>query len=203
MPGMSTEEAYTLCTWKLRESREELADLCTSQGIDCTITNGIKSDKRAGEMLAEMLLLRRFFGKNVTLCHTKEGAPYIKEVPMHISITHSHDIVCIAFSQHSPIGIDIEFNSEKTVKVRNKFLNKEELSLFPETDMLKNKQAWCSKEAIYKAAKAKGIDLKEDIRIDKDLTAGIFIHNGTEKRYKLRHHPHIDGYMITVAIPID
>lgn len=191
---------YILKSWDLTETREELTELCKERDIDFTHTIEVKSDKRAREMLAELLLIHEFSDGKATLSHTADGAPRLAGLDCHISITHSRDIVCVAFSRHCPIGIDIEFDSAKIIRVRHKFLNSEEMKMFPEDDSLLNHLAWCAKEAIYKAASTKGIDLREDIRLNKNISKGTFHHNGTITNYLLTH-PAGDRFSCTLAIP--
>lgn len=205
MSGNSTiQDTPILRIWKITESREELMQQCFSQNINCSHITEIKSDKRACEMLAELLLIKEFFGnESAELCHTEEGAPFIKDSQVHISITHSRDIVCLGVSYSCPIGIDLEFGTEKIIRVRQKFLNEEELVFFPEDDTLRNRMAWSAKEAVYKAASVKGIDLKEYIRLNKELSLATFRNNGKEKHFTLTHQFFYDmGLVVAIARPL-
>lgn len=190
---------YSLHWWIITESREELLERCNQKGIDCTNITKVKSDKRACEILAERLIIHQALGSNALLCHTEEGAPYIKDNPIHISITHSQNIVCIALSQYCPLGIDIELGIDKILRVRDKFLNNGEQEHIADNDSAKSRLAWCAKEAIYKAASVKGIDFKEDITLNDDISSGIFRHNGTATVYNLYHTCIEDKYLATIA----
>lgn len=178
--------SLTLRFWHITESRDELTALCRERGIDCTHITEVKSNKRACEMLAELLLIQDF-DKKWVLAHDENGAPYIKgKEQTFISITHSDDIMCVATAL-LPFGIDIELNTEKILRVRERFLNTEELTFFPDDDRLHHMMAWTAKEAMYKASSTKGIDFRNDIRLAPDLRSGMITHDDETKHYDIRH----------------
>lgn len=203
MSNIEDLDTYILHTWRITESREELMALCHDKQIACDHIAKVKSDKRACEMLAELLLLKSFSGnESPVLCHTEDGAPYIKDSKAHISITHSKDLVCIGISLSRPIGIDIETNPDKILRVRSKFLSDEELEYIPENDRLKNQLAWSAKEAIYKAASISGLSIKDDIRLNELITGGTVTHNGKTTAYSVVNEFHYDdNYIVSVTRP--
>lgn len=203
MPGIKTYDDYTLYTWNITESRDTLINLCKSLNIDCSHTFTIRNDRRACEMLAELLLINQITGDNsITLCHTDNGVPYIKNLNAHISITHSGNIVCIAVSQSCPIGIDIENNIEKIIKVRHKFLSDEEREYIPKSNILKNHMAWTAKEAVYKVAMINELSLKEHITLNEEISLASVSFNGKCELYRITHEYNEDNsFFITVAKP--
>lgn len=203
MPGIKKYDDYTLYTWKITESRNTLIGLCQSKNLNCSHIHAIKSDKRACEMLAEVLLIHEITGNNTTeLHHDEDGAPYINNYKAHISITHSDKIVCIAVSQSCPIGIDIETNVDKIIKVRHKFLSNEELKYIPESDISKNHMAWTAKEAVFKVARIKELSLKDNITLNEDISIASVSFSEKSKTYDITHEYSEDnGFFITVAKP--
>lgn len=198
-----------LHVWKLCETRNELLSICTGNSINTTIADGIKSDKRAIEVLAEACLIKHIFGSKAQLSHTQEGAPFIHGIETSLSISHSQRFVCIATNSSHRIGIDIESPTDKILRVRNKFLNFDEQAHIAPADMMSSLIAWTSKEAIYKAASIKGIDFKEDIRLHNISQAtsddniiinqGKLIHASEIKHYDL-YSMTIESDMLTLAI---
>lgn len=203
MPGIKKYDDYTLYTWEITETRDTLVGLCLSKNINCSHIHAIKSDKRACEMLAELLLINEITGNNATeLFHDEDGAPYISNYKAHISITHSDKIVCIAISQSHPIGIDIETNVDKIIKVRHKFLSDEELRYIPENDLLKNHMAWSAKEAVFKVAKIKELSLKDNITLNSEISLATVSFKDKSTAYYITHEYNDDNcFFTTVARP--
>ena len=72
------------------------------------------------------------------------------------------------FSRRAAMGVDAESaDREQVLKVRDRFLNEEELNLVPASDLRANILAWTSKEACYKAMLEEGLDFREGIRIER------------------------------------
>ena len=198
MPRGITLPKYRIYECRTTSGKDALIEMCRAKGVECDRVAGVKSEKRACEILAELLLVDEAFGADALLCHKENGAPYIKDNSACISISHSQDIVCLAVSHDSVIGIDVEFNSEKIVRVRSKFLNEKEQSFISEEDLAKNNLAWCAKEAVYKAALIEGVDLKDGITINDTISQGMLNHNGVTMNFDIEHHS-LDGYVVTVA----
>lgn len=132
-----------------------------------------RSEARAAEREAEKSLIHKVFGSTAILEHTSDGAPYVTNQSGMIlrpagliSISHTRGIVCMAVSDGFTIGIDVERVTERTVRVRHKFLSDLEISQIPETDPVTNTIAWTAKEAAYKAALTPGLSMKDDIQMD-------------------------------------
>ena len=171
----------TVYFWKIEETRKELVDLCNKVGVDVSHTTEIKSTQRACEKLATLLTIALTLGNKTQLCHTDEGAPFIKNSKMHISISHSAHMVAVAFSPN-PIGIDIEHKAEQVLRVREKFLNNRELALIGNKD--------------------KGIDFKNDIYQDTRVKSVFRATDGQKKvPYKVEHYQYDENFMIAIATP--
>lgn len=110
--------------------------------------------------------------------HFENGAPFLEGYPGRISITHTRNFFAIAmlpktpevnlgvFTPRASMGIDAEsLDRQQVIKIRNKFLSEEELTVIPDDNLEKNIQAWTAKEALYKSAFFPGLDFKNNIRI--------------------------------------
>ena len=135
MPERVILPEYCIYDQNTSIGKDALLKMCREKGIECDRVANVKSTKRACEILAELLLVNEAFGPEAELCHNENGAPYIKNNPADISISHSRYIVCLAVSLSKTIGIDVEFNSEKIVRVRSRFLSSRELLFIPEDDL--------------------------------------------------------------------
>lgn len=109
--------------------------------------------------------------------YTVSGKPLLKSLPeTHISISHSRHYAAFMISRQACTGIDIEEYSERILRIRSRFMNKEEESKLrqhfvredypPKTELIALFLHWCSKEAMYKALDIPGIDFKQDLKID-------------------------------------
>lgn len=110
--------------------------------------------------------------------HFQSGAPFLGGENCRISITHSGRFLAIAtlpstpevdladFSERAAMGIDAEsMEREQVLKVRERFLSKEELNLIPADNLVANVQAWTCKEALLKAAMKASLDIRQEIGI--------------------------------------
>ncbi len=91
--------------------------------------------------------------------------PYLKDEIYHFSISHCGNFAAAIVSKTQRVGIDIEIFTDKVLKIKDKFLNKEEV-LFVEKYKL-NKALlttlWCAKEAAFKWYSFGKVDFKNNI----------------------------------------
>ena len=140
-----------ILVWRISESLEELVKLC-----DNTDSSHLKNKKRKKEFLACRILLS-CFNKNLRISYSKNGSPNLNN-HQHVSISHSGDLACIIISEKE-IGVDIEKISDKTLKIKEKFINSHHLRLHKEESTI----IWCIKEAVFKFHKIGNLDFKKDI----------------------------------------
>lgn len=96
-----------------------------------------------------MKLLASYFGHNIEIAHTENGAPYIPGINRFISISHCSVAVAVAIS-NAPVGIDIEsLRYLRMQRVASKFIDAVSLdSDIGSPTMLA--ASWSAKEAVYK-----------------------------------------------------
>lgn len=110
--------------------------------------------------------------------HFPSGAPFLEGSDERISISHTKGLLVVAtlprtpeitlntFNPRSAMGIDAErADREQVLKLRERFLNKEELAMIDAESVEANITAWTVKEALYKAALTPGLDIRESIII--------------------------------------
>lgn len=112
--------------------------------------------------------------------HFQNGAPFLYGDESRISITHCDGLLAVAtlpptpevelgiYSDRAALGIDAE-RADRTqiLRIRDRFLNEEELDMAAADDVAANIQLWTIKEAAYKACLTDGLDFRRDILIRK------------------------------------
>ena len=147
------ENNNTILVWEISEPLENLISL--TYNTDCS---HLKSDKRKKEFLACRILLNHF-DENLKISYSKNGSPNLSN-HQYISISHSDDLVCIIISDKK-VGMDIEQISEKSLLLKEKFINSHHTKLNKEKSTL----IWCIKEAVFKFHKIGNVDFIKDISV--------------------------------------
>lgn len=177
--------------WKIDESFDEL-----SKNIELTQkcqkrVNGMKSDlHRRGFMSVRHLLAEAGY-TDFDLYYSDSGKPHLKD-GKHISITHSFTFSGIIVSDDIPVGIDIEKQRDKIVKIAHKFTPIEEYRTIANHDALVQKLTivWGAKESLYKIYNQEGLSFLKNIVVNdfsfdtKEIRASINYKNDI-KHYKL------------------
>ena len=145
------ENNNAILVWGNSEPLEKLISLTSN-----TDFSHLKSDKRKKEFLTSRILLN-YFNKDLKISYSKNGSPNLSN-HQYISISHSGDLVCIIISDKK-IGIDIEKISNKSLRMKEKFINSHHTKLNKEKSTI----IWCIKEAVFKFHKIGNIDFKKDI----------------------------------------
>lgn len=118
--------------------------------------DSFKSTKRQLEYYHTRLLWQSF-SQNEYISYFDSGKPKLSNA--HISISHSQQIVAIAFSPTKNVGLDIEQESPIIEKIKGKYLHEnEDFSSLGELTKI-----WTIKEAIYKLVDSKRLFFKEHI----------------------------------------
>jgi len=102
------------------------------------------------------------------------GKPHLKD-GKKISITHSNHFTGIIVSSSNAVGIDIERNREKILRIAHKFTPIKEYKTIANTDALIRKLTivWGCKESLYKIYEQEGLSFLNHIIInDFDLSDG-------------------------------
>lgn len=152
--------------WKIEESFETLSD-----GVELTehCTNRVDNMKsemhrRAFMSIRHLMALEGFTDKD--LYYDENGKPHLTG-DKHISITHSFHFSAIIISD-AEVGIDIEKQRNKILRIAHKFTPIEEYRTIANEDAMMRKLTivWCAKECIYKSFAEKGVSFLENIYVD-------------------------------------
>jgi phosphopantetheinyl transferase len=154
----------TVIVWKIEESIDEL-----HQGISLTNNSlkriaGMKSEIHQKGYLSVRHLLKVFGYHDDDLFYTPDGKPHLKD-GKHISITHSFTFSAIIVSDYE-VGIDIEMNREKIIKIAPKFVA-DEYIFFEEENLVEQLTVvWGAKESLFKIHPDGGLLFKHHLPIE-------------------------------------
>ncbi len=177
--------------WKIDESFDHLM-----QGISLTENstsrlNSMKSDLHQRGFLSIRHLLQYAGYKDEDLTYDAYGKPHLNDGNF-ISITHSFEFTAIIISKKSPVGIDIEKQRDKIVKIAHKFTPIEEYKTIANHNALVSKLTivWGAKESLYKVyGKKKLLFLHhiyiDDFRFEDSTTQGEIRYEGHVSKYTI------------------
>jgi 4'-phosphopantetheinyl transferase len=116
------------------------------------------------------------------------GKPLLPNGMSFFSISHTRGFAAGIISSDAPVGIDIEFISQRVLRIEKKFLNAHEYALLAplsEQDRVVYASLfWSIKETVYKCWGNGGVDFSEQIRIrsftlNRQGTASVQFGHGT------------------------
>ncbi|REH00135.1 4'-phosphopantetheinyl transferase family protein [Flavobacterium aquicola] len=152
--------------WKVTESFDELVDKVVLKEKTQLRLNGMKSEMHQRAFLSVRMLIQEIGISDYDLHYDEFGKPYLDD-HRYISITHSHNFASIIISEET-VGIDMELQREKIIRIADKFIDYEfdYLKGEPLEQYIKKLTViWGAKEAIFKIRNEKGISFKDHIRV--------------------------------------
>jgi phosphopantetheinyl transferase len=155
-----------ILVWKITESYEDLFDKVVLNECSRLRLGGMKSELHQRGFLSVRKLLQEASYNDFDLSYDELGKPHLKD-GKHISITHSYQFSAIIISDQT-VGIDIELQREKIIKIASKFNDDDYHFLKPdkkEEYIRKLTVIWGAKESIFKIRNERGISFKEHIKV--------------------------------------
>ena len=190
--------------WKIEEdlptlSRNiKLTDHCQQR------INSMKSELHQRGFMSVRHLLAKAGYTDHDLYYNTAGKPNLQD-GKHISITHSYTFSAIIVSDQ-PVGIDIEKQRDKILRIASKFTPIEEYLTLNSTEARVRKLTivWGAKESIYKLYAQEGLSfLKhidvQDFSFDEKKTTAKVYYNGNQSQYTL-DFLEFDGFTCVYAI---
>ncbi|MBP6182532.1 4'-phosphopantetheinyl transferase superfamily protein [Flavobacterium sp.] len=157
--------------WKITETFEELFRQVVLNDSNRIRLDGMKSKMHQRAFLSVRKLLQETGHTDLDLYYDKFGKPHLHG-EKHISITHSHNFSAIIISDEA-VGIDIELQRDKIIRIADKFCDSEFQFLSPSFRVEKAQDyirkltvIWGAKEAIFKIRNEKGISFKDHIKVN-------------------------------------
>ena len=149
--------------WSIEESEQELPFLSFEQCPEEIISPQKRLEWLAGRVLIKTLLERN--GLTYSGLHKDEfGKPYLRDLPHHISLSHSYPHVAAQLDMNQSVGIDLEQPKEKLLTIASRVLSETELK-DAATDLRKHCIYWCAKEAMYKIYGKKRLHFSNQLNV--------------------------------------
>ena len=154
-----------ILVWKITESYEDLYETVVLNEKNSIRISGMKSELHQRAFLSVRKLFYLAGYTDFDLYYDDFGKPHLKD-GKHISITHSHNFSAIIISDET-VGIDIELQREKIIKIADKFCDSEFQFLSDNQEYIRKLTViWGAKEAIFKIRNEKGISFKNHIKVN-------------------------------------
>ncbi len=165
------------------------------------------SPKRQIEWITARYLVKQLTGKKYE--KDAHGKPHLIGSDLHISISHSRDLLAVAVSKNY-IGIDIQYQTERLKKIAWRVLNEEKLRQLDTTNELLHLHIyWGAKEALYKAHGKRDLHFKNNILIKpfsklpteiglQFVTTASVIKNTFQKNFQIYFNC-LDEYVLVIA----
>ncbi len=160
------DSSTTVYVWKITESFQKLSEEIALKESCKQRVEGMKSELHQRGFLSVRKLLGEAGYNDFDLYYDEFGKPHLHD-GKYISITHSHQFSSIIISDKK-VGIDIELQREKIIRIADKFCNAEFEFLEKDhsTDYIKKLTViWGIKESIFKIRNEKGISFKDHINV--------------------------------------
>ena len=177
--------------WKIEETIDELKSGIMMTDNSESRLNSMKSEVHQKGFLSIRHLLKEIGLTDADLRYDEFGKPHLDK-GRFISITHSFNFTAIIFSYEAKVGIDIEKQREKILKIAHKFTPIEEYKTIANVDALIAKLTivWGAKESLYKIyGKKKLLFLHhiyiEDFKFTDQKTTGEIRFNGEESSHNI------------------
>lgn len=187
---ITVSDTTKVLIWKIEESFETLSEGIPLTGHCSQRVNGMKSDlHRRGFMSVRHLLAAAGYTDH-DLYYDDNGKPHLKD-DTHISITHSYTFSAIIVSDQE-VGIDIEKQRSKILRIAHKFTPIEEYRTLANDDAVMRKLTfvWCAKESLYKSFASPGVSFLqhiyvEDFRLDALITTATVSYDEKRATYEV------------------
>lgn len=189
---ITVNEETSLAIWMVDETEEnlwtgiELTPYCQNR------FNGMKSELHRKAFLSIRHLLAKYGYTDADLIYDENGKPHLKDGNF-ISITHSHNFTGIIISSSEHVGIDIEMQRDKILRIAHKFIPFEEYKTLANTAAVVRKLTivWGAKESLYKIYGHRGVSFLhhinvQDFKFDAYVTTAQIIFEGNLSNYKIR-----------------
>ncbi|SIP95765.1 4'-phosphopantetheinyl transferase family protein [Maribacter ulvicola] len=189
---ITVNEETSLAIWKVQETEENLWLGVTLTPYCQNRFNGMKSELHRKAFLSIRHLLANYGYTDADLIYDENGKPHLKDGNF-ISITHSHNFTGIIISSTEHVGIDIEMQRDKILRIAHKFTPFEEYRTLANTAAVVRKLTivWGAKESLYKIYGHRGVSFLhhinvQDFKFDTNNTTAQIIFQGNLSNYKIR-----------------
>jgi 4'-phosphopantetheinyl transferase len=190
--------------WKISETFNDLfSEIVLNENSQIRLLS-MKSEMHQRGFLSIRKLLQEAGYSDFELYYDASGKPNLED-DNEVSISHSHEFATLIIS-NKPVGIDLEIQKEKILKIAPKFMDIRHLENLSHEDQIKKATViWGIKEAIFKIKNVEGISFFNHI------FESEFNLNGKKTKAQLRlkheitnfeiHFQEIENYILVYAFP--
>lgn len=178
--------------WKIEETIIDLQQDIALTETSTARLQSMKSELHKKGFLSIRHLLKKMGYTDSDLVYDEFGKPHLKNGKF-ISITHSFTFTAIIISDDLPVGIDIEMQRDKILKIAHKFTPIQEYNTIANVTAKISKLTivWGGKESLYKIYGKKKLRFLEhifieDFRFDDGKTTGEIRFDGETFAYKIQ-----------------
>ncbi len=181
----------TVFIWKIEETIDELSKGIILSESSQNRINSMKSElhQKGFMSIRQLLALNNY--KDTDLIYDEFGKPHLID-GKSISITHSFTFTAIIISDNKTVGIDIEKQRDKILKIAHKFTPIKEYKTIANHNALIGKLTivWGAKESLYKIYGKKKLRFLQHIYIydflfDDAKTIGEIRYDGNIEKYNV------------------
>lgn len=115
------------------------------------------SPRQRERMAVQQLLTAMTDDPTLTIDHEPNGKPFLTPHPSpltthqspltpHLSISHTKGYAVLVLSDEGPVGVDIEYRSDRVERISSRFIRSDEPASTTDEKLL----VWSAKEAVYK-----------------------------------------------------
>ncbi|MBO6828008.1 4'-phosphopantetheinyl transferase family protein [Allomuricauda sp.] len=177
--------------WKVTEPEAELAKDVELTAHCQNRMDGMKSEAHRRAFLSIRHLLAEAGYVDSDLYYDDFGKPHLKD-GKYISITHSHHFTGIIVSETDEVGIDIEKQRDKILKIAHKFTPIQEYKTLANSEALMRKLTivWGAKESLYKIYAQQGLSFLRHINVidfsfEDTRTVAEIMYKGKKSHYEI------------------
>src|SRR5690606_27565439 len=191
--------------WEVTETEERLWE-----NVELTPHCMLRMDRmKSGDHRRAFLSIRKLLSLagyvDSDLWYDDFGKPHLRDGNF-ISITHSHQFTGIIVSQSDEVGIDIEKQRDKILRIAHKFTPIEEYRTLANTEAIVRKLTivWGAKESLYKIYAHQGLSFLRhidvmDFSFEDKRTAAEILYQGKKSQYEVEFFE-FEGFTCVYAL---
>ncbi|OFX84357.1 MAG: hypothetical protein A2W99_01160 [Bacteroidetes bacterium GWF2_33_16] len=180
--------------WEIVEDYDTLRSMVNLDDKDIERLDSFKNHQRKLEWLSVRVLLNSLTDKDSRIVYGPERKPYLHNNSHNISISHSKDFTALLLNKKRRVGLDLEFMSNKVLRIAEKFLRPEELDSIDKSQEIYHLYLhWCAKEALYKICDKVDINFVTNLKIEpfkpkeKGLIIGVVNNSYMNEKFTLNY----------------
>ena len=156
----------TVAVWKVDETVEQLRSMFHQFSVYEEGYARFSAEKRKQEWLAVRVLLKEMLGEEKSIAYLPSGKPYLEDGSMHVSFSHTHGYVAVAFHPSAEVGVDIEQYGTRVRRVAPRFIREDEkVSIASGDEIVGLLLHWSAKETMFKLMDDQGVDFINHLHV--------------------------------------